>query len=82
MSVSIVIPAYNEEKYIVETLQCLKKQEQKNIEVIVVDDGSVDQTAELSKEFADQIIRLPSNQGKGSASKRAGQKRKDNISFV
>lgn len=68
MCVSIIIPAYNEEEYIEETLRCLKKdQNQSKVEIIVVDDGSTDQTADIASKFADQMIKLPKNHGKGFA---------------
>lgn len=42
MKLSIIIPAYNAQPYIYELLECLKPQLNKDIEVIVVDDGSKD----------------------------------------
>lgn len=48
--VSIVIPAYNVERYIRSTLESVKKQTNKNIEVIVVNDGSEDKTGEVAKQ--------------------------------
>lgn len=50
--VSIVIPAYNAEKTVIETLESVVNQTYKNIEVIVVDDGSSDNTFNVIKEFA------------------------------
>ncbi len=43
-AISVIIPAYNVEKYIPKTLESLKKQTFKSIEVIVVNDGSTDNT--------------------------------------
>ena len=40
--VSVIVPVFNSEKYIVECLDSLKKQEYENIEVIIIDDGSTD----------------------------------------
>lgn len=49
--VSIVIAAFNEEKNIEKCLQALLSQTYQNIEIIVVDDGSVDNTLSILKEF-------------------------------
>lgn len=48
---SIVVPAYNLEKYITKTLKSLENQTYKNLEVIVVNDGSKDNTSEVAKQF-------------------------------
>lgn len=50
-TISIIIPCYNEETVIRETLSMVHNQTYKNIEVIVVDDGSVDQTKEIVKDI-------------------------------
>lgn len=49
--VSVVIPAYNSENYIQECLNATLVQTYKNIEVIVVDDGSSDGTLELCRKY-------------------------------
>ena len=49
--VSIVIPAYNTEKYIKPMIESLKAQTYRNLQVIFVDDGSCDGTAEIIKEY-------------------------------
>ena len=49
--VSIIIPAYNSEKYISETLNSILSQTYRNMEIIVVDDGSSDRTAEIIKSY-------------------------------
>ncbi len=48
---SIIVIAYNEEKYIGNLLECIKKQAYKNYEVIVVDDHSTDRTVEIVDSF-------------------------------
>src|SRR5215203_7479662 len=45
--VSVVVPAYNAERTIAETLHSVRAQSHANIEIIVVDDGSTDRTAEI-----------------------------------
>lgn len=53
MLFSIVIPLYNKQDSIVATLQSVLAQTYKNYEVIVVDDGSTDDSARVVKEFID-----------------------------
>jgi len=51
MKVSVIIPVYNEEKVISECLDSLSKQTYKDMEIIVVDDGSTDKSLEVLSEF-------------------------------
>ena len=54
--VSIIIPVYNGEKYISDTIQSVIDQTYKNWELIIVDDGFTDNTAEIVKQFNDSRI--------------------------
>lgn len=56
--VSIVVPAYNAEDTLEETLDSLRFQTLKKIEIIVVDDGSTDKTSEILKEYAEHDVRF------------------------
>lgn len=56
MKVSVVIPAYNEEKYIGKTLDSLKNQIYKDYEIIVSDGGSTDKTGEIVKKYGYKFI--------------------------
>ncbi len=68
MLVSIVTPVYNCEKYIAETIESILSQDYKNIEYIVVDDGSVDRTSEILETFKDKItVVRQENNGEQSA---------------
>jgi len=49
--VSVIIPAYNHEKYIIDCLKSVIKQTYSNIEIIVINDGSTDSTEKVIKEF-------------------------------
>src|SRR5690606_41974782 len=64
-AVSVIIPAYNEEERIGGTLRAVRRLGCD--EVIVVDDGSRDQTAAIAGRYADQVIRLAKHRGKGAA---------------
>ncbi len=56
--ISVIIPAYNAEKFIQHTLESVLAQTYPEIEVIVVDDGSHDRTAEIVTSFAKQDSRI------------------------
>ena len=49
----IIIPAYNEEKYIAKTLDSLVQQSYKPAQIIVVNDHSTDKTPQIVQSFAD-----------------------------
>ena len=70
--VSVIIPAYNAEATISETLISVRAQSHENLEIIVVDDGSNDGTARLAAEqaSADSRIRVISKENGGVASAR------------
>ncbi len=51
---SVIIPVYNGEKYIKQTLESMVTQTVENFDVIIVDDGSVDGTAEICKKYCDE----------------------------
>ena len=53
--VSIIIPVYNGEKYVCEAIDSAIAQTYKNIEIIVVDDGSKDNTSEVVKRYGERI---------------------------
>ncbi len=55
--ISVIMPAYNQEKYIGDAIKSVIGQTYDNWELIVVDDGSVDRTAEIIVSFSDQRIR-------------------------
>jgi glycosyltransferase involved in cell wall biosynthesis len=54
--ISVVIPAFNEEKFLPKCLESLKNQDFKNFEVIVVDNNSTDKTAQITKEFGSILL--------------------------
>jgi glycosyltransferase involved in cell wall biosynthesis len=56
--VSIVIPVWNEEKYINDCLESIKNQSFKNFECILTNDGSSDDSASIIKKFCEQDTRF------------------------
>lgn len=65
--VSIVLPAYNEEKHIADCIQSLLKQTYKPIEIFIVDDESKDNTAEVVKRFKKVKLLSQKHAGPGAA---------------
>lgn len=67
--VSVVIPAYNAEPYLKQAINSALAQSYSNLEVIVINDGSTDNTATLVSGFNDHRVRLinQSNGGMSSA---------------
>src|SRR6266480_3226990 len=66
--VSILIPAYNAEKWIGYTLESAVNQTWPHKEIIVVDDGSRDRTAEVARGFASKNVTVVSTENRGHSS--------------
>lgn len=56
--VSVIVPVYNAANYLRETLDCICNQTLKNIEIILVDDGSTDSTPSILEEYAARDPRI------------------------
>ena len=56
MSLSVIIPALNEAEHLVATLDSLQPLRRRGVEIIVVDGGSGDGTAELARNGSDQVL--------------------------
>jgi len=67
--VTVLVPAFNEERVIARTINCLLESDYTNFEIIVIDDGSHDQTsAVVSQEFASEPrVRLLTKTNSGKA---------------
>ena len=70
--VSVVVPAFNAERTLAETLRSVLSQTYRSIEVLVVDDGSTDGTADIARSLAagDPRLTLISKENGGCASAR------------
>lgn len=86
--ISVIVPAYNAEDTLAETLESISAQTHRAIEVLVVDDGSTDGTADLADRYArekDARVRLIRQENAGVAAARnkgAAQARSDLLAFV
>ena len=67
--VSIIVPAFNAERYIGRCLESVLGQTWHNLEVVIVDDGSKDATAEIVQSYQDRRVLYvrQENQGQGAA---------------
>lgn len=63
--VSVLIPAYNRGEYVAEAIQSVLDQTYTDFEVVVVDDGSIDNTAEVVKQFSDRRVHLVCQENRG-----------------
>lgn len=66
--ITIVMPVYNTENYLEKCLKSVVEQTYKNLEIIIVDDGSTDNCYEIAKRFADvdsRILLLKNKKNKG-----------------
>ena len=86
---SVVIPVYNEEKYISTTIQRVLdvKLEEVSIEIVVVDDGSKDRTVEILHDLAAEhpeikVFQQPVNMGKGATLRRGFQEASGDIILI
>jgi|HubBroStandDraft_5_1064220.scaffolds.fasta_scaffold59799_2 glycosyltransferase involved in cell wall biosynthesis len=68
--VSILIPAYNSEEWIVDTLRSALAQTWPNKEIIVVDDGSKDRTLDVARRFTSQGVQVITQKNQGAAAAR------------
>ena len=70
--VSVIVPVYNSEKYLEAALQSVREQSYRNIEVLLIDDGSTDASPEICDDFArkDERFRAIHQENKGPSAAR------------
>jgi len=68
--VSILIPAYNAERWIADTIRSAVAQTWPRKEIIIVDDGSTDRTLAVARQFESESLRVFSQQNQGAAAAR------------
>lgn len=70
ITLTILVPAYNEEKIIASIVEDLLRLRKENWEILVVDDGSTDKTYDILSSFSGiRVIKHPKNKGYGAALK-------------
>ena len=65
--VSVIVPVFNSEKYLVQAIDSVFRQDYRRVEVIVVDDGSTDDTAQIIGKYEKNQYIHQTNQGVASA---------------
>ena len=55
---TVIVPAYNAEKYIAHCLDSIIHQTYENVEILVIDDGSSDKTGDIVESMADRDTRI------------------------
>jgi glycosyltransferase involved in cell wall biosynthesis len=78
MTVSVIIPAFNEEKTVAHVVSVVKSLPYIG-EIVVVDDGSMDQTSKFAEEAGAKVIYHMKNRGKGAAIKTGFKNSKGDI---
>lgn len=56
--VSVIVPVYNAEQYLEKCVSSIVEQTHRNLEIILIDDGSVDRSAELCDAWAERDARI------------------------
>jgi glycosyltransferase involved in cell wall biosynthesis len=74
MKISVVIPAYNAEKFLQRSVQSVLEQTEKPFEIIVVDDGSKDNTAGVAAKFGKQIQFVTQTNGGPAKARNTGMR--------
>lgn len=73
--ISVIVPIYNVEQYLPKCIDSILNQTYKNLEIILVDDGSTDASAKLCDEYAQKdsrVVVLHKENGGASSSRNAG----------
>src|ERR1700733_7773261 len=68
--VSILIPAYNADKWVADTIRSAAAQTWQRKEIIVVDDGSKDHTLSIARRFESGSVRVATQQNQGASAAR------------
>jgi glycosyltransferase involved in cell wall biosynthesis len=79
--ISVIVPFFNASAYLQNCLEALRRSDRCNYELILVNDGSTDSSAEVAGRFADRVLTFPSPRGPAFARNRGAEIAKGNILF-
>jgi glycosyltransferase involved in cell wall biosynthesis len=82
--ITVVIGAYNAERYLAEAIESVLAQTYRNLELIVVDDGSTDRTGEIAQRYGDPVRCIRQENGGMAASRNRAipEARGDYLAFL
>jgi glycosyltransferase involved in cell wall biosynthesis len=72
LSVSAILPVYNGEAFLAEAIDSVLRQAYEPLELIVIDDGSTDRTAEIAKGYGDKVRYVYQNNAGAAAARNNG----------
>ena len=76
--ISVIVPVYNAEKYLQKCLDSILEQTYQNLEIIIINDGSTDNSGQICQEYEkqdDRIIYIEKENSGVSDTRNAGQER-------
>jgi len=79
---SVIIPLYNKEKYIGETIESVLNQVFNDFEIIIIDDGSTDNSLSIASSYNDNRIRIINQKNNGVSSARNNGIRNANFDWI
>ncbi|MDT7856645.1 glycosyltransferase [Rubrivirga sp. S365] len=80
--VSILMPAYNAERWLAESIASAAGQTYPNVEVVVVDDGSEDGSVEVARSFEERGVRVIEQENKGACAARNAALEESNGDYI
>jgi GT2 family glycosyltransferase len=81
IAISVIVPAYNSAKELSRCLESIQSQSFSPVEVLVIDDGSTDDTAAVAARMGVNLLRLPENSGSATARNRGAAEAGGEILF-
>ena len=70
-TISVIVPIYNAEKYLAQCIDSLIHQQHRDLQILLINDGSTDSSLSIAHDFAQRVSRIEihtqSNQGQGAA---------------